>query len=130
MTNRSADPETAMAALLNAMYSPAWIAAHPEVVTLTRENFEHPIPAYAQRLHYLASEGHDAWDLLPTISAPTLVIHGSEDVINPTANAYLLADHIPGAELYIVTGGRHGYFIEFRKEASRVVTEFLMHHPL
>ena len=130
MANRSADPETAMITMLNAMYSPDWIATHPEVVILARQNYQHPIPAYAQRLHYLASEGHDTWDLLPTISAPTLVIHGSEDVVNPTANAYLLADRIPGAELYIVSGGRHGYFIEFREEASRIVTEFLMRHPL
>lgn len=83
-----------------------------------------------QRLHYRASEGHDAWDLLPTISAPTLVIHGSEDVNNPTANAALLASRIPDAELYIVQGGRHGFFIEFREEAGRVLKEFLAPHPL
>jgi alpha/beta hydrolase fold len=37
---------------------------------------------------------------------------------------------IPGAELYIVQGGRHGYFEEFREEASRVVLGFLAQHPL
>lgn len=128
MANRSSDPEAAMAALLETMYSPTWIEAHSELI---RQMFQlPPIPAHAQRLHYLASEGHDAWDLLPTISVPTLVIHGSEDVINPTANAYLLAERIPGAELYIVEGGRHVYFIEFHEEASRVVKEFLGKHPL
>lgn len=130
MANRPADPQEAMDALLSMMCSPAWIAAHPEYLERMREQALHPIPAYAQRLHYLASEGHDAWDLLPTIKAPTLVIHGSEDVVNPTANAYLLAERIPGAELYIVTGGRHGYFIEFREEPSRVVNEFLARHRL
>src|SRR5262249_15655553 len=89
-----------------------------------------PLPAYALRLHYQASEGYDAWDLLPGIKAPTLVIHGSEDVVNMTANAYLLAERIPGAELYIVQGGRHGYASEFREEASRVVLDFLIRHPL
>ena len=78
-----------------------------------------------ERLHHLASEGHDAWDQLPTIAAPTLVIHGSDDRLNPTANAPLLAERISGAELYIVLGGRHGYFEEFRKAASRVVLGFL-----
>ena len=100
------------------------------MIAYLRERAQHPIPEYAQRLHYLASEDHDTWDLLPTISAPTLVIHGSEDVVNPTANAYLLAERIPNAELSIVEGGRHGYFIEFREEASRVVKEFLARHPL
>jgi hypothetical protein len=46
------------------------------------------------------------------------------------ANAYLLAERIPGAELCIVEGGRHGYFVEFREEASRVVNDFLACHPL
>jgi pimeloyl-ACP methyl ester carboxylesterase len=130
MANPPADPQQAMDALLSTTFSPAWIAAHPEYLERMREQALHPIPAYAQRLHYLASEGHDTWDLLPTIKAPTLVIHGSEDVVNPTANAYLLAKRIPGAQLYIVTGGRHGYFIEFREESSRVVNDFLARHRL
>lgn len=130
MANRSPDPETALLTMLNVIVSPAWMKAHQEYVAQARENAQHPIPAYAQRLHYLASEGHDAWDLLPSIKAPTLVIHGSNDVVNPTANAPLLVSRIPDAELYLVEGGRHGYFIEFREEASRVVNEFLGRHPL
>lgn len=130
MRNPPADFETAMTAMLSTMFSPAWVAVHSAELAQFLQSPPHPIPAYAQRLHYLASEGHDAWDLLPTVSAPTLVIHGSEDVVNPTANAYLLAKGIPHAELYIVEGGRHGYFIEFREEAGRVVNEFLGRHPL
>jgi pimeloyl-ACP methyl ester carboxylesterase len=66
--------------------------------------------------------------VLPTITAPTLVIHGSDDQVNPTANAYLLKERIPRAELHIVQGGRHGYVFEFREEASRVVMSFLNRH--
>jgi len=128
MANPLSDPEAAMKAMLNTMVSPTWVAAHPEFIAKMLQ--QSPIPAYAQRLHYQASEGHDTWDLLPTISAPTLVIHGSNDLVNPTANAYLLAERIPHAELYIVEGGRHGYMIEFREEANRVVKEFLARHPL
>lgn len=130
MADRTADPEAIMRIMLNAMVSPAWQAAHPEYVELFKERSLHPIPEYAQKLHYQASEGHDTWDLLPTITSPTLVIHGSQDSVNPTANAYLLAERIPNAELYIVEGGRHGYFIEYREEASRVVNAFLARHPL
>lgn len=53
------------------------------------------------------------------------MIHGSDDEVNPTANAALLADRIPGAKLHIVAGGRHSYFVEFREESSRIVLEFL-----
>jgi pimeloyl-ACP methyl ester carboxylesterase len=108
--------------------SPAWIETHLEIV---KEMLQaSPIPEYARILHYQASEGHDSWDLVPTISTPTLVIHGSEDQMNSTANAFLLAERIPGAELYIIKGGRHGYTLEFREEASRVVNSFLARHPL
>jgi pimeloyl-ACP methyl ester carboxylesterase len=112
------------------LYSPAWVEGHPDLVAALRERKAQPIPVYAERLHYLASEGHDAWDQLPSIAAPTLVIHGSDDRLNPTANAPLLAERISGAELYIVQGGRHYYFEEFREEASRVVLGFLARHPL
>ena len=107
------------------MYSPGWVAAHPEVLTPSE-----PIPLHAKRQHYLASQGHDAWDRLPDISAPTLLIHGSDDLVNPTANAALMAARIPGAQMYIVDGGRHGYFEEYGEQASRVVLEFLAGHPI
>jgi len=55
-------------------------------------------------LHYQASQGHEAWDELPSITAQVLVIHGTDDTFNPTANAHLLAGRIRGAELF---RGRH-----------------------
>jgi len=66
--------------------------AHPEFVSFMVEGSRRwPVPQHAQRLHYAASEGHDSRNLLPTIAAPTLVIHGEDDHVNPTANAALLA---------------------------------------
>ena len=129
MTNPPTGPQSATAASLDLMFSPTWVAAHSELISSYLSQQSSP-PADVQRLHRQASEGYDSWDLLPTIKAPTLVIHGSEDRVAPPANAYLLAERIPHAELYIVNGGRHGYFVEFREEASRVVNEFLARHPL
>jgi 3-oxoadipate enol-lactonase len=126
--NPPTDPREHIKAILLTLYSPAWIAAHPEMIQPTLQAT--PIPSSAARLHYLATKEHDAWDLLPTINAPTLVIHGSEDQRVPTANASLLAERIPGAELCIIEGGRHAYLVEFREEASRAVNEFLARHPL
>jgi pimeloyl-ACP methyl ester carboxylesterase len=130
MANRPADPETAVRFLAEQMVSPEWLDRHPEYQRQLEERARNPIPAFAQRLHYQASEGHDTWDRLPEITVPVLVIHGTEDLVNPTANAALLAERIAVAELYLVEGGRHGYFIEFREEASGVVLEFLQRHRL
>ncbi|MCL4562320.1 MAG: alpha/beta hydrolase [Chloroflexi bacterium] len=91
---------------------------------------QYPMPAYAEKLHRQASEQHDAWDLLPGIVTPTLVLQGSDDPVCPSQNANLLAERIPGAELYIISKGRHMFFIEFRQKVNRIVLDFLSRHPI
>jgi 3-oxoadipate enol-lactonase len=124
-----ADPRAAVQELGTLFWSPAWIAANSDIA---RQVLQAPsrLPDDVRRRHYRASEGHDAWALLPTIRNPTLVLHGDEDQLNPTANAALLAERIPGAELSLIAGGRHFYPHEFRAEAGRVVHAFLARHPL
>ena len=51
----------------------------------------------------------DAWEELPRIGAPTLVVQGEGDVVVDPRNAALLAERIPGAELRMVPGG-HLFF--------------------
>ena len=113
------------------LVSPAWAAANRALLANhARAALRRPVPPYARRLHYEASEAHDAWDRLPEITAPTLVIHGGDDRVNVTANAPLLAGRIRGAELCILEGARHAYFWEQRAEASARVLAFLARHPI
>jgi 3-oxoadipate enol-lactonase len=113
------------AALQALLVPPDWQAAHPAWTAMMAERARHPMPPHAQRQHYLASEAHEAWAELPRITAPTLVLHGTADQINVCANAELLAQRIPGAQLHLIEGARHGYFWAQREEASRVVRQFL-----
>ncbi|MDX8035468.1 alpha/beta fold hydrolase [Lentzea sp. BCCO 10_0856] len=83
------------------------------------------MPPHARKRHLFASAEHNAWDVLPSITAPTLVVHGTEDVFNPTANAPLITERIPGARMHLIEGARHGYFEEFRDVATPLVTDFL-----
>ena len=117
-----ADREAAARYLLELMYTPGWLAAHqgPYYVVGDPE-----MPAYAKGRHLNASGKHDAWEVLPTIVAPTLVLHGTDDVFNPAANAPLIAERIPGARVELVEGARHAYFDEFREIAGPLVLEFL-----
>ena len=120
--HRLADPATAHQTLLDLMYTPAYLAR----TTGPYQTLGDPVmPSYAQRRHLIASHRHDAWDALPDITAPTLVIHGADDRFNPAANAPLLADRIPGAQLEPIPGARHAYFEEFRSVAGPLVREFL-----
>ncbi|QKW48602.1 alpha/beta fold hydrolase [Streptomyces buecherae] len=109
-------------ALLEFMYTPRWLADHPG----PHHTLGDPrMPALSRRHHLAASDRHDAWDLLPSIGAPTLVLHGTDDVLNPTANAPLLAGRIPGARLHLIPDARHAYFEEARTHASPLVLDFL-----
>lgn len=122
------DAAVARRSLLELMYTPEWLASHPGPYTVLGDP---DMPAFARARHLAASKGHDAWDALPHISAPTLVLHGTDDRLNPTANAPLLAERIPGARLHLLPGARHAYFHEFRATAGPLVLDFLLspQHP-
>ncbi len=72
-----------------------------------------------------AVAGHDVFDRLPQVSAPTLVAHGDDDGIVPVANGRNIAAQIPGAQLKIYEGARHVFFYERADEFNRDVLAFL-----
>jgi 3-oxoadipate enol-lactonase len=113
--------------LMRAIYSSAWLAANRERLMAQAQ---HPLEPFAQALHFQCSQTHDAWDQLPKIRNPTLVVHGSADRVNPTENAHLLVSVIPGAELRLIPGGLHGCFTERAAECNRIVLNFLARHPI
>ena len=61
----------------------------------------------------------DVRPILPTISAPTLVIHACDDVV-PVQFGRYLADHIPGARYLEVEGAEHAPWVT---EPDRILTE-------
>jgi 3-oxoadipate enol-lactonase len=72
-----------------------------------------------------AGASFDAWDRLAGIAAPTLVLHGTEDVVVDPANADLLARLIPGARVERFEGCGHLLFWEEPDRFVEVVGEFL-----
>ena len=98
--------------------------------TSISEAEKYPMPRYAEDLHAAASQGHDAWDLLPGIKSPTLILQGRDDPVCPSENANLLAQRIPNAELRRFDKGRHMFFNEFRDRVDRLALDFLRRHPL
>ncbi|MFG2311825.1 alpha/beta fold hydrolase [Streptomyces sp. NPDC048566] len=116
------DPEAVRRALADLMYSPEWRAAHPGPY---RTLGDPRMPAHARRAHLVASNEHDAWNDLPRITAPTLVLHGDQDRLTPPDNLGLLAGRIPGARSRLFAGARHAYFEECRPEAADLVRGFL-----
>lgn len=119
---------TDVMALLETSFTPDWIAANRSLANEIAALWVSPLPAHARRLHYQASEAHNAWDSLPRITTPTLVIHGSDDPVNLPGNAHLLAQRIAGAELHLLPSARHGYFEEMRSASFVAVRDFLLRH--
>ena len=105
------------------MYSADFAQAHPDLIAPC------PTPAYARRLHYLASEAHDALQDLKHIYAPSLILHGTDDRINPTANAYLMAEQLPNAQLCLLENAKHGYIDEYAEQACQLIVKFIQNLP-
>ena len=68
---------------------------------------------------------HDTFDRLDVISAPTMVITGTEDRIVTPGSSEDLASGIPNARLVKIEGGSHAFFIEMRGVFNREVLAFL-----
>lgn len=71
---------------------------------------------------------HDTYERLPLIAVPTLVLHGEDDPMIEAANARTLAERIPGAELRLFAGLRHGFNAERPDEVNAAILEFLARH--
>jgi len=91
-------------------------------------NMEHPSPPQGQMGQMQAAMSHDTYDRLPTIKAPTIVIHGDADRIVPVENAQIMASRIPRAELAILKKMGHFFFWEAFDEFNRIVLDFLRRH--
>jgi pimeloyl-ACP methyl ester carboxylesterase len=85
-------------------------------------------PSTMTYLHQAAAVAtHSTFERLDQIAAPTLVMHGEQDLAMPPQNARLLADRIPGAELRLHPQAGHLYFID-DPQADREIARFLQHH--
>jgi pimeloyl-ACP methyl ester carboxylesterase len=67
---------------------------------------------------------HDAYDLLPSIDVPTLVIAGDRDAMTPRSAAEKMVRAIPGAELMIVPGGTHYVAVEYPELVNLRIEKF------
>jgi pimeloyl-ACP methyl ester carboxylesterase len=73
---------------------------------------------------------HTAWDVLPTIDVPTLIIAGDADQLTPVATAERMRDAIPNAELVVFAGHTHLVQVEKPREVHAAIDDFLVRHCL
>ena len=114
-----------------AISTPEFIETHSDVLEeRLRLSLINPTPVETAQRQIAAVQAWDSFDRLPQIKTPTLVIHGDRDVLVPVANANVLKERIPGAELHIVKGAAHLFTFEFPEESAAAVVEFLTKAPV
>ena len=110
---------------IDLLLPPEWVEAHREYVD---QVFARPPgPTNPQGIVLQAStlidwyrDHHDA----STIEIPTLIVHGTDDIVIPVANAQLLADAIAGSWLVRMPGG-HGLQYQVPLELAAITNVFL-----
>jgi pimeloyl-ACP methyl ester carboxylesterase len=48
------------------------------------------------------------YSTLKDITHPTLIVHGNKDIVVPPINAFILAEHLPNAQLIVYSDSSHG----------------------
>jgi pimeloyl-ACP methyl ester carboxylesterase len=64
-------------------------------------------------------------DYLKDIQQPTLVVQGSNDIIVPTVNSYILQQNLPNAQLILYPDANHGSFYQYPELFVSQASEFL-----
>lgn len=122
-------PEEVVKQAMPFCYSQEFIETNPDIIEeRVAKQLEYPTPKRGATRQAEAIMGHDTYELLPKIKLPTLVIAGDNDRLIPVENSRILASRIPGAELAIIKGAGHEFFIEAAEEVNKTVLDFLGSH--
>ena len=110
------------------MFPPEWLEEHPEilntaVIQLTPVRSASPEIIQQQGLAVGTWKG--SCDRLSSITQPTLVIVGDEDLLAPPANSVMMAQRIPNSWLVIMEGTGHGAMWQVPDEFTAYIQNFL-----
>ena len=81
--------------------------------------------AFAAQVDAILAADDSLAERLATISVPTLVVVGNQDILTPRGDSEELAEAIPTAELVVISGAAHGLMIEHATTFNRILGDFL-----
>jgi pimeloyl-ACP methyl ester carboxylesterase len=83
------------------------------------------VAAHLAAAHEWGVAAPGSYDYLKEISHPTLVVNGSNDIVVPTVNSYILEQNLPDAELILFPDSNHGSHFQFTELFNRYLTDFI-----
>lgn len=115
--------------LAAALFSARFRREHPAEVARYMPYFtRHMAPPWTSWFQLLAGASFGRRGSLGRVRAPTMVLHGGEDVMSPSQNARILAAGIPDAELQIVPGAGHAVPLELPERSAALLLDWVARH--
>ena len=102
---------------------------HDKLMDLIESNMNEGTSPEGYLAQYEAAEAHDARARLGEITAPTLVLTGTRDILVPRELTEEVARLVPGSKL-VVLETAHTIQFEMAQEFNRLVLEWLEGHPM
>ena len=96
---------------------------HPELVR--GWHLRPPASTKAWLYRLAGTTGWSSLPWLPSVTQPTLIVHGDDDPIVPLVNARLIACRMPDARLEVVEGGGHLLLLDSAADVVPIITGFL-----
>ena len=89
-----------------------------------------PRHSFVSQIDAILNTREDLVDQLSTITAPTMVIVGNQDILTPRGDSEEIAERIPNAELVVISGAAHGLMMEHSSTFNKILIEFLQRTEL
>ncbi|MFZ0887234.1 MAG: alpha/beta fold hydrolase [Candidatus Binataceae bacterium] len=121
------DREKGIDILLPVLLPPEFIGEHPEVKAMIMATLAdgQTTPIETIQRAMLGLTQFNAYDRLPQVKCPVLIVHGEKDVLIPPENAAILKSRIPHAEVYRIPNAGHAYQIADMLGVHQRIVTFL-----
>jgi len=110
---------------LSILFPKEWIKQNAVYV---QKVFSAATPVPQENIQHQAETTHN-WkgtcDRLSSITKPTLVVTGADDIVRPPANSIMLVEKIPGAWLVQIRGGGQYVMFQYPEQFTAVLETFL-----
>jgi pimeloyl-ACP methyl ester carboxylesterase len=125
LANTSGSQEERGMRLFNLLFPKDWLSKQPAFFKWFPLPKETSLPDNIERQAQAIATWSGACDRLGSIKSPTLVVTGTEDVITPPENSFILAQRINVSWLVQFEGAGHGLMYQYPDRLAKIVEDFI-----